>query len=125
RMELMHGYVLPLPLNVISELIGISAADRLRFHSLSRSSLSASTLLGVVRALPDQWLLIRHLRKLIAERRAQPRDDLVTALVQAEEAGDKLSEDEVLAMITLLLIAGYETTVNLIGNGALALIQHP
>ena len=123
RIELMRGYALPLPLNVIAELLGVPEQDRLRFHSLARSSLAASTTAGVVRALPDQWLLIRHLRKLIARRRAEPRDDLITALIQAEEAGDKLSEDELLAMIFLLLIAGYETTVNLIGNGALALVQ--
>ena len=125
RMELMSGYALPLPLNVISELLGIAPQDRLRFHHLSRTSLSASNLPGVLRAVPDQWLLVRHLRKLIAQRRTQPRDDLVTALIQAEEAGDKLSEDELIATMTLLLIAGYETTVNLIGNGTLALIEHP
>jgi cytochrome P450 PksS len=61
----------------------------------------------------------------VRERRRAPADDLVTALVSAEEAGDKLSEDELLAMIFLLLVAGYETTVNLIGNGTLALLQHP
>ena len=125
RMDLMRRYALPLPLTIIAELLGIPAERRARFHSLSRSSLSASTLLGVLRSLPDQRLLIRRIRELIAERRRDPRDDLITALVQAEEAGDKLSEEELVAMIVLLLIAGYETTVNLIGNGALALIQHP
>jgi len=65
------------------------------------------------------------LRKLIARRRRDPHEDLITALVQAEEAGDKLSEKELVATIFLLLIAGYETTVNLIGNGTLALIQNP
>ncbi len=124
RMDLMNGYALPLPLTIIAELLGIPAEDRSRLHSLTRSSLSASNLLGVLRSLPDQRLTIRRLRKLIAERRRQPRDDLITALVQAEEAGDKLSEHELIATIFLLLIAGYETTVNLIGNGALALLQH-
>ncbi len=123
RMELMRGYALPLPLTVISELLGIPAEDRNRLHSLSRSSLSASNLIGVLRSLPDQRLLIRRIRKLIAQRRRDPRDDLITALVQAEEAGDKLNEQELVAAIALLLIAGYETTVNLIGSGALALIQ--
>jgi len=125
RMELVRGYALPLPLTIIGELLGISPQDRLRFHSWSRSSLAASSRVGVLRALPDLWLFFRHLRKLIAQRRADPRDDLVTALIQAEEAGDKLSGDELLAMVTLLLIAGYETTVSLIASGALALIQHP
>ena len=125
RLELMSGYALPVPLTIIAELLGIPAGDRLRFHKFSRSSISASTLVGALRSVPDQRLLSRNLRKLIAERRREPRDDLITALVQAEEAGDKLSEDEVVAMIALLMIAGYETTVNLIGSGALALIQHP
>jgi cytochrome P450 len=125
RMDLMSGYALPLPLTIIAELLGIPDDRRARFHSLTRSSLSASTILGLLRALPDQRLLIRYLRKLIAERRQEPRDDLITALVQAEEAGDKLSETEMVAMLILLLVAGYETTVNLIGSGALAFIQHP
>src|SRR5262249_41945993 len=59
------------------------------------------------------------------ERRARPRDDLVSALAQAEEEGQQLSEDELVAMVVLLLVAGHETTVNLIGSGTLALLQHP
>lgn len=125
QMDLMSGYALPLPLRIIAELLGIPAKDHDRLHRLTRSSLSASNLLGVLRALPDQRLTIRRLRQLIAERRREPRDDLITTLVQAEEAGDRLSEHELIATIFLLLIAGYETTVNLIGNGALALLQNP
>ena len=67
----------------------------------------------------------RYIRKIIRTRRADPHDDLVSALVQAEEAGDTLSEEELLAMVFLLLAAGHETTVNLIGNGTLALLEHP
>ena len=70
-------------------------------------------------------MFIRYLRQFFERRRRDPRDDLATALIQAEEAGDKLSEDELLAMVFLLLIAGHETTVNLIGNGMLALLEHP
>ncbi|MBC8029658.1 MAG: cytochrome P450 [Pyrinomonadaceae bacterium] len=125
RMDLMSGYALPLPLTVISELLGIPPEIRDRLHGLSRSTFSATNILGVLRSLPDQRLLISRIRKLVAERRREPRDDLITALVQAEEAGDRLSEPELVATIALLLVAGYETTVNLIGSGALALIQHP
>jgi cytochrome P450 PksS len=71
------------------------------------------------------WLFLRYIRKLIQAQRAQPRDDLVSALVQAEEAGQQLSEDELVAMTVLMLIAGHETTVNRIGNGTLALLEHP
>ncbi len=125
RMELMSAYALPLPLTVIAELLGVPAEIRNRLHGLSRSTFSASNILGVLRSIPDQRLLISRIRKLVAERRRDPRDDLITALVQAEEAGDKLSEPELVATIALLLVAGYETTVNLIGSGALALMQHP
>jgi cytochrome P450 len=69
--------------------------------------------------------LSEYFRGLIAERRASPRGDLLSALIVAEEAGDKLSEPELLAMCILLLVAGHETTVNLIGNGMLALLRHP
>ena len=125
QIDLVNDYALPIPLTVIGELLGIPPADRLRFHSWSRAMISASVRLDFFRALPDLWLFFRHLRKLIAERRAYPRDDLITALVEAEEAGDKLNDDELQAMITLLLIAGYETTVNLISCGTLALLQNP
>jgi cytochrome P450 PksS len=125
RMELMSGYALPLPLTVIGELLGIPTEVRDRLHSLSRSTFSAANMLGVVRSWPDQRLLISRIRKLVAERRRDPRDDLITALVQAEEAGDKLTEQELVGTIALLMVAGYETTVNLIGSGALTLLEHP
>ncbi len=66
-----------------------------------------------------------YFRDLIAERRARPRADMLSGLIAAEEAGDTLSEEELLATCILLLIAGHETTVNLIGNGVLALLRHP
>src|SRR5207245_9485240 len=68
--------------------------------------------------------LHRYLRGIIAERRREPKSDLISALVSVEERGDALSEPELVVMCTLLLIAGHETTVNLIGNGMLALLQH-
>jgi cytochrome P450 len=69
--------------------------------------------------------LIDYFRRLLPERRRHPRDDLLSLLITAEEAGDKLSEGELLASCVLLFIAGHETTVNLIGNGLLALLRHP
>lgn len=125
RMDLVGAYALPLPLTIIADLLGIPAQDRLRFHSWSRRMVTASTTTDLLHALPRMWLLLRYLRKLFAERRARPQDDLITALVQAEEAGDRLNEEELQAMVGLLLIAGYETTINLIASGTLALIQHP
>src|SRR5215469_1475897 len=68
---------------------------------------------------------LRYIGKLVKARQAAPGDDLTSALVTAHEAGDRLSEEELVAMIFLLLVAGHETTVNLIGNGVLALLEHP
>jgi len=69
--------------------------------------------------------LTRFLKRLVADRRKNPQDDLTTRLVQAEDGGDRLSEAELIAMLMLILFAGHETTVNLIGSGTLALLQHP
>lgn len=123
RMDLMSEYSLPLPLTIMAELLGMPVKDRRQFHKRSRSSLSHSTMLGVLAAAPDQRLLTRQIRNLVKRRRHEPGEDLVTALIEAEEAGDKLSEQELVGTIFFLLIAGYETTVNLIGVGALALLQ--
>lgn len=122
--DLVRGYALPLPLSVIAELLGISTNDRASFHKRSRSSLSPSTIMGVLRAAPDQRLLIGLIRKVVKQRRLEPRDDLITALVQTEEAGDQLNQQELVATIFLLIIAGYETTANVIASGALALIEN-
>jgi cytochrome P450 PksS len=113
------------PVTIIAELLGIPPQDRAKFQRWSKSMISVSANLDLLTALPQIWLFMRYLRRLFAQRRARPHDDLITALVQAEEAGDRLSEDELLAMAVILLVAGHETTINLIGNGTLALMQHP
>jgi cytochrome P450 len=77
------------------------------------------------RSVSGRRALAEYFRGLIAERRATPREDMLSALIAAEEAGDKLNEEELLATCILLLVAGHETTVNLIGNGTLALLRHP
>jgi cytochrome P450 PksS len=126
RFDLIHDYALPVPTTIIAEMLGVPVKDRHRFHRWSRALLVAgASSWGIFTAIPSVWRFMRYLRKFIQSRRASPQDDLVSALVQAEEAGQKLSEDELLAMIMLLLIAGHETTVNLIGNGTLALLEHP
>jgi cytochrome P450 len=75
--------------------------------------------------VPHRRAFADYLRALLKEKREEPKDDLISALVRAEKAGEKLSEDELLGMVFLLLVAGHETTVNLIGNGTLALLRHP
>jgi len=124
-MDLMKDFALPLPLTVIAELLGIPTADRYRFHQWTQAFLKTPTPINMLLAIPSLAAFMRYLRRLFAERRSHPRDDLLTALVQAEEAGDHMSEDELLAMAFLLIVAGHETTVNLIGSGVLALLQHP
>src|SRR5262245_31822969 len=123
--ELIHQYALPLPATIIAELLGVPAEDRHKFQAWSSSMVGTSSFGDMLRVIPNVWLFIRYVRARIAQRRAKPEDDMLTALVQAEEAGDRLSNDELLAMIVLLLIAGHETTVNLIGSGTLVLLQHP
>lgn len=125
RMDLIHDYALPLPITIIAEMLGVPAQDRAKFHRWSSSIVSVSSNSEMLRVLPPTFLFMRYLRKFFKQRRAQPGDDLTTALIQAEESGDRLSEDELLAMVMLLLIAGHETTVNLIASGTLALLQHP
>jgi cytochrome P450 PksS len=123
--DLVAGYALPLPATVIAELLGVPAEDHAKFHRWSNRLVSVSSGRDMLRALPAAHSFVRYLRKLVERRRADPQDDLITALIRAEEAGDKLSEDELLAMAFLLLVAGHETTVNLIASGTLALLEHP
>jgi cytochrome P450 len=125
HLELIQAYALPIPLTIIAELLGVPATDRPAFRRWSEHVVAISSGVDLLRALPGIWRIVRYLRVLCARRRADPQDDLLTALVQAEEADDRLSEDELLGMVFLLLLAGHETTVNLIGNGVLTLIEHP
>jgi cytochrome P450 PksS len=126
RMDLIRDYAVPLPTTVISEMLGVPARDRHRFHRWSNALVSStSSLWGTLRTLPHVMAFLRYIRKQVKARQAAPGDDLTSALVTAREAGDGLSEEELLSMIFLLLVAGHETTVNLIGNGVLALLEHP
>ena len=131
-MDLIEEFAYPIPVNVICEMLGVPVEDHERFRgwSLDIARGLDSILLPPESEVPRRSGAARHaigeyFRELIAERRASPRGDLLSALIAAEEAGDKLSEDELLATCILLLIAGHETTVNLIGNGTLALLRHP
>ena len=125
--DLIAEFALPLPLTVISDMMGVPERDRLHFHHWMAGFLEAPTggPLKFLAELPNGFRLMRFFEALIRLRRAEPGDDLVSALVAAEQAGDRLSEDELLSMIFLLLLAGHETTVNLIGNGTLALLENP
>lgn len=124
QLDLMRDYALPIPATVIADLLGVPASDRDQFHRWSSKLVSITAARDFLAAVPYVLLFMRYLRRQFAQRRTAPRDDLITALVQAEEAGDHLSSDELLAMVFLLLVAGHETTVNLIAAGTLALLEH-
>jgi cytochrome P450 len=127
--DLISELAYPLPVVVIAELLGVPPEDRVKFHEWS--AVMAANLDPLVspevadRLVEAREGLHAYLRGIIAERRRQPRADLISALVAVEERGDVLSEPELVIMCTLLLIAGHETTVNLIGNGMLALLRQP
>ena len=126
EMELILDFAYPLPLTVIAEMLGIPADDRENFRVWSNAAVAFTPTEPPdpeMTALLGEFIV--YLRQLVAEKRAHPGDDLLTGLVQAEAEGDKLSEHELLSMIFLLIVAGHETTVNLIGNGTLALFDHP
>jgi cytochrome P450 len=125
RAELVGDYALPLPATVIAELLGVPAKDQVKFHRWSSRLVSVSSSRDMARALPAALSFVRYLRRLVERRRVDPEEDLITALIRAEEESDNLSKDEILAMAFLLLVAGHETTVNLISGGTLALLQHP
>lgn len=129
KLELIEDLAFPLPVTVIAELIGIPVSDQEVFRGWSRA------LAGTLEMTEAEAVYTRgsvaaaefsdYLRKLIATRRNDPQDDLLSALIAAEEAGDKLTEAEMISNVILLLVAGHETTVNLIGNGTYALLTHP
>jgi cytochrome P450 len=124
-MDLIADFALPLPLTMIGRILGVPAQDNQKFHRWTKTLISGGTNRNLFVLIPSVMRFMGYLKKLIKERHAHPKDDLVTALVQAKDGGDQLSEDEILAMIFLLLIAGHETTVNLIGSGSLVLLEHP
>ncbi len=125
EMDLIREYALPLPMTIITEILGVPVQDRDKFHKWSKVIVAVDQFNANWRVIPAIWKFNRYLRGFFKARRTDLRDDLVSALIQAEEAGERLSEDELLAMTFLLLVAGHETTVNLIASGTLELLQHP
>jgi cytochrome P450 len=126
EMDLIDDYAFPLPITVIAEMLGIPAGDRAQFRDWSDALLTAipPQPAGPAAVAAAEGLR-RYLQSRFEERRRAPTEDLITGLLQAEEAGDKLGKEELQGMVYLLLVAGYETTANLIGSGVLALLQHP
>jgi cytochrome P450 len=132
RMDVMEDLAYPLPVTVICEMLGVPVDDHASIRGWSADIARSLDAIGlpsdqeiVERGRKSRRALADYFRRLVPERRARPQQDLLSGLIAAEEQGDKLSSDEVIAMCLLLFIAGHETTVNLIGNGTLALLRHP
>lgn len=124
--DLIAAYAFPLPITVIMELLGVPAADQAQVHDWSKVIIAPGRY-GITLKLRKRKIrdFVHYLHTMFADRRQQPQDDLITDLVQAEESGDTLTETELSSMVALLFVTGHETVVNLIGNGVLALLQHP
>ncbi len=122
--DLVRHAARPLPLAVICEILGLPRPDRPQFMRWMGAMSNVSNMVGFFRMLPNISRLSRYLRGQFEARRRDPGDDLISALVEAEEEGDQLTEDELLAMCFLLFVAGRETTTHLISGGVLALLQH-
>ena len=126
QMDVIADYALPLPVAVITQMLGVPTADQAQVTDWSQAIISpGSRGLTYSQRKAKIRAFLAYLQEMFAERQREPQDDLVTALVQAEEAGDRLSEAELSSMVALLLVTGHETTVNLIGNSVLALLCHP
>jgi len=127
--DLLDALAFPLPVAVIGTMVGVPAEDWGRFRTLittSAAGLEPTASAEELRAAERSSAETRaYFHELVAERRARPQDDLLTDLIAVEEAGDTLSEGEVVAVATLLFAAGFETTTNLIGNGMGALLRNP
>lgn len=126
QFDLIADFALPLPLTIISEMMGVpDDRDRQRFHGWIAGIIGDPSPINVLKQLPQMVQLARFFNKLVATHKLSPRDNLTSALIAAREKDDKLSDAELTAMLFVLLLAGHETTVNLIGNGTLALLEHP
>jgi cytochrome P450 len=123
EVDLLASFAFPLPITVICELLGVPVADRDQFRVWSATIVADTTSPEVFEA--HATAMTRYFQALIATRRRQPADDLLSALISARDNTDRLSENELLSMAFLLLVAGHETTVNLIASGMLALLLNP
>ncbi|HVL05527.1 MAG TPA: cytochrome P450 [Acidimicrobiales bacterium] len=129
EVEVMDALAFPLPVTVIGDMLGVPVEDRPLLRPLVRSVTAILELAVSPEALAEaaeaDATLGRYFAELVADRRAHPRDDLLTKLIAAEDQGDQLSEHELISTVILLFAAGFETTTHLIGNGLLALLRNP
>ena len=124
--ELQNDYARHIPERMIADMVGIGHDQMPQFRSLMGSLSEGFSGLRILRTfILDMPKHLRFVREIVREKKTNPGEDILTHLIFAEEDGDRLSEDEVVAMVFLLVIAGFETTVHLITNGVHTLLQHP
>ncbi|MFY0579508.1 cytochrome P450 [Cystobacter fuscus] len=127
HMDLIAEFAYPLPVKVISDMLGIPPEDRDMVKGWTENLVRNNNGRGMMD--PENRAKMReftdYLRRLFADRRKQPADDMISQLLRIEEDGDKLNEEETLSTVFILYLAGHVTTVNLIGNGVFALLRHP
>jgi cytochrome P450 len=121
--DLIEGFAFPLPVTVICELLGVPAKDQDQFREWSHAIVADGGGQDEFRTAGEG--MFRYFSKLVAEKRAHPADDLVSALIDARDSGDSLDERELMSMLWLLMVAGHETTANLLASGTLALLTNP
>lgn len=126
RMELVKAFAYPLPVRVISDMLGIPEEDREALQQVTELRIESSrTAAGIEANRKKIAEFSGYLRDLFERKRRAPADDMITQMIQAQEDGDKLSDEELLSMVFVLYFAGHVTTVSLIGNGVAALLTHP
>lgn len=129
RVDIMDSLATPLPVMVIAEMLGVPPEDYPWFKeqsdAVARVLEPTATPAEGARAVASRAALNEYIGRMADERRREPQEDLISLLLHAEEEGDRLTHQELISMVRLLLIAGNETTTNLIGNGLLALLRHP
>ena len=123
EVDLLAAFAFPLPITVICELLGVPVADRDHFRAWSTAIVADTVAPELFNE--NATAMISYFRSLLAARRREPTDDLVSALIAARDEADRLSENELLSMMFLLLVGGHETTVNLICSGTVALLLNP
>jgi cytochrome P450 len=123
EVDLLDAFAFPLPIQVICELLGVPVADRDSFRAWTNVIIAGASALDQLPAAAEG--LVGYLRDLITAKRAAPADDLLSALIAVRDKHDRLSEDELTSMAFLLLVAGHETTVTLLGNAVFTLLQNP
>jgi cytochrome P450 len=125
KMNLINDFAFPLPIIVICEILGVPSADRDKFRVWSNSLIEGTNGEHAAEMFQHMNEFIQYLREWFEKVRNNPGNDLISQLIMAEEGGDQLTEREIYGVVSLLIIAGHETTVNLIGNSILALLEHP